>query len=682
MQALFLRVFTLSATVSLVLLPLLVLLPRIRHRYAPRTCYFLWLLLALRLLLPVELPTAAVTLTVPADPVVLPLSHPQAAAQPLPAQGEDTPADEGRGEASAPAAPQAVPSGRGEEPLSLTALAAWIWLGVGLGLLAWHALCYWLARRALCRGEKATPEAEGLLLEQCRALGMGSAPRLRVGRTDTPVMLGLFKPVIVLPQRPMDGEELALVFRHELLHRKRWDVAYKGLMLLCACVHWFNPLVWWLGREAGRNLELCCDEAVLQGAAPGARRRYGELLLQTAAGTSLPFSTRFGGGKGQLKDRLANLFVHKRNSAALVGLVLAAALLAGGLVACQGERRVSESEAMDLLAESLAYDGDTLSFTVPDVETPSHPWVIYLYGRAAMGVDNYRSAHYLEGVDWTPGETYTVPLGQEAASLVELSMDLTLGQTERTIDLLPYVQGIQAPVSTPSQAGPETTPAIPAGADAGDRPTIPEDVALGTEYLYDFRFSERYDARVSDPFSLSFPRTVDTGVPDNRLFLLARYQNEKAPSGEGTRDGEGMVPHMYRTYRYEFDGAGSLMVETDFYEPDGLEFVSYLWTDIAGAATGAQVGVGSGEGEILAAYPQDLYYLEPGMGLDPESPYDCGYVYQPFTAQSNDIRDITFYLQDGVVAAVEMTEPYELRYVYGYDRDWGLERADANRRGM
>ena len=174
-----------------------------------------------------------------------------------------------------------------------------------------------------------------------------------------------------------------------------------------------------------------------------------------------------------------------------------------------------------------------------------------------------------------------------------------------------------------------------------------------------------------------FTLTLPEGAPQSQLSLLARYQT--TAEGE-TWDGEGMVPHQYRTYRYGL-GSGTLVVKTDFYGPDNLEFISYLWTDLVGAQTGASVGVGSGEEELLAAYPQDLYYLEPGMGLDPESPYDCGYVYQPFTAESNDIRDITFYLQNGVVAAVELTEPYELRYVYGYDRDWGLAQADAKRSG-
>lgn len=463
MEGLFLRIFTLSASVSLVLLPLLALLPRLRHRYAPRTCYFLWLLLALRLLLPVEVSRPVFTVATPSEVVVLPPARGAVGAQPAPGGetgrtqvGPDQGSQGAGGPSVSPSAQMGAP-----QPLTLTALAAWVWLAVGAALLVWQVLGYWLARRALCRG--AVPvqgEEADLLAEQCRALGMGPVSLVRSEHTNTPVMLGLCKPVIVLPQGPMDREDLALVLRHELLHRKRWDVAYKGLMVLCTCVHWFNPLVWWLGREAGRNLELCCDDGVLQGGDAVARRRYGELLLRTAEGRALPFSTRFGGGKGQLKQRLSNLFEKKRNSAALVGVVLAAALLAGGLVACR-EGRVSESEAMDRLVASISYDGSTLSFTVPDVETPSHPWVIYLYGRAEMGPDNYRSTHYLEGEDWTPGETYTVPLGEEVPGMVELSMDLYLGQTERTIDLLPYLQRVSAPTSTP--AGPETAPATSSG---------------------------------------------------------------------------------------------------------------------------------------------------------------------------------------------------------------------------
>lgn len=76
MEALFLRVTVLSLTGSAVLLPLLLLSGRIHHRYAAKTCYFLWLLLALRLLLPFQfpLPQPAVTVETPVYPVSLPAS--------------------------------------------------------------------------------------------------------------------------------------------------------------------------------------------------------------------------------------------------------------------------------------------------------------------------------------------------------------------------------------------------------------------------------------------------------------------------------------------------------------------------------------------------------------------------------------------------------------------------------
>lgn len=106
--------------------------------------------------------------------------------------------------------------------------------------------------------------------------------------------------------------------------------------MLVNAVHWFNPLAWLMARESSRNVELCCDDDVLCHADGPTRKHYGEVLLRTAAGSTYPaFSTHFGSGKRQLKERLANLFQAKKNSAVLVCVMLAAALLAGGLVACE-----------------------------------------------------------------------------------------------------------------------------------------------------------------------------------------------------------------------------------------------------------------------------------------------------------------------------------------------------------
>ncbi len=73
MEMLFLRIVSLSLSCSAVLLPLLLLARRLHHRYAARTCYLLWLLLALRLVIPIQaaLPRPAVIVEAPSHAITL-----------------------------------------------------------------------------------------------------------------------------------------------------------------------------------------------------------------------------------------------------------------------------------------------------------------------------------------------------------------------------------------------------------------------------------------------------------------------------------------------------------------------------------------------------------------------------------------------------------------------------------
>ena len=138
--------------------------------------------------------------------------------------------------------------------------------------------------------------------------------------------------MLLLPQEECDP----LVVLHELNHLRRRDLEYKGLMMAACWLHWFNPLVWWMSRVAGRNLELCCDEDVAGKENSAFHHRYGRLLLECATeGAGPVLSSRFGSSKEELKARLTNLFVAKKRGRALVCLALACAVLAGGLVACE-----------------------------------------------------------------------------------------------------------------------------------------------------------------------------------------------------------------------------------------------------------------------------------------------------------------------------------------------------------
>ena len=349
MTTLFLRVFTVSATVSFLLLPLLLGRGRLEEKYAPRTRWGLWLVIAVVLLAapwlpkpkaPVVVEAPAYTLTLPAVPAQAPKIQPVppagGQAQPLsPSHGQTQPADPVQPGAQ-PGSPIQPNSSEMSQPatvqrpsVDLTALLAGVWLvGTALVLLR-QGGWYLLARRRLLRSSTPVTGLEPYAAE----LGLeGRVTFYHCKAIPGPMTLGVWRPAVLLPP---DGLAVAAL-RHELYHVKRRDVAYK-VFLLCACaLHWFNPLVWLMYRLADRDVEACCDAAVVAGHDSGYKRSYGELLLATAAEPqALPFTTSFGGEAEQMKARLTQLFRPGKQSKALVCLVLALAAVLGSLVACR-----------------------------------------------------------------------------------------------------------------------------------------------------------------------------------------------------------------------------------------------------------------------------------------------------------------------------------------------------------
>ena len=96
-----------------------------------------------------------------------------------------------------------------------------------------------------------------------------------------PMMLGYFRPMILLPETDYTPEEFMAVLLHERAHFRRGDTWYKLLLLLANAVHWFNPLVWWMVRMAQEDLELACDELVIRRQGSEFRRHYSSAILKT-----------------------------------------------------------------------------------------------------------------------------------------------------------------------------------------------------------------------------------------------------------------------------------------------------------------------------------------------------------------------------------------------------------------
>ena len=119
------------------------------------------------------------------------------------------------------------------------------------------------------RDSDEAPEAlQTVLAETAAGLGLRSKlPRLCL--TDTaqgPALCGLIRPVILLPRglsEHIEAESLRQVLRHELIHLQRWDLAWNLLQVCVQIAWWWNPLVWFANARIRSLREAAVDEAVM-----------------------------------------------------------------------------------------------------------------------------------------------------------------------------------------------------------------------------------------------------------------------------------------------------------------------------------------------------------------------------------------------------------------------------------
>jgi beta-lactamase regulating signal transducer with metallopeptidase domain len=144
----------------------------------------------------------------------------------------------------------------------------------------------------------------------------------------TPMLIGVFQPEIILPDREFTDTQLRVILLHELTHLRRQDVLVKWLSVFACAVHWFNPIVWLTRREIDRACELSCDETVIAGLGTVGRQTYGDTLIYVAAATKTPMAvltTTMCEEKKDLKERLGAIMKSRKHTRAVI--VMSAVLL-------------------------------------------------------------------------------------------------------------------------------------------------------------------------------------------------------------------------------------------------------------------------------------------------------------------------------------------------------------------
>lgn len=214
-----------------------------------------------------------------------------------------------------------------------------IWLMVALFFLAQRMVVYQRFVRSLRLGsipaDMELLERFGRMIEEKQVRG---TIELKINPlVSSPMLVGFFRPQVVLPTAELSEQDFYYTVLHELIHCRRKDLLYKWLVQFTICLHWFNPFAYLMGREINRACELACDEAVIQELDTDGKRAYGDTLLRAAA-VGGPCFTSLGTltmheSKRLLKGRLQSIVeYHKKPGwVRALSLELAVAIAVGAL---------------------------------------------------------------------------------------------------------------------------------------------------------------------------------------------------------------------------------------------------------------------------------------------------------------------------------------------------------------
>ena len=337
-------------TSSALILALLALRQLFRRTVSRRMQYALWLLVLVRLLVPVNVGTLAHNVLSAAEPVQAvveerldtPVLYVQDGTERRPAQL--LPGKESQGEPLSPPSGAAQTAPADEyytvtppyRTVTLSEALTYVWSAGMAGVGAWFLFTNLRFARALRKAR--TPYS----VEGCRY------PVYLVSALPSPCLFGVLRPAVYLNEKALQSPDaLRFVLAHEQTHARHLDPLWSLLRGVCLTVYWFDPLVWLaavLSREDG---ELACDEGTLRALGADERAAYGKTLLALVPVCDKPQNPLLGAttmtsGKRSLKERVTCIAENRQAKAVAVFAAVALAALVCAVSFTGSSRPLSE----------------------------------------------------------------------------------------------------------------------------------------------------------------------------------------------------------------------------------------------------------------------------------------------------------------------------------------------------
>lgn len=367
METFLLNLLKTSLLGSLAILAMLVLKPLWRERYRAKTRCWLWLALAAFLLLPVDfsVKNAPVQAAPPKDYTLF-VGTDKTTIQ----STDNLFGDMAEKSGQSPAAvrdtiiqrPVTNPEQKTTRYIPVTTILFYGYLAGAAAFLLYQGVSYALFRRTVRRWKRDVSRADyaSLLSDTARDLGVSAPEMIVCEAISTPAVTGLLRPRLLLPHEHYDVQELRYILRHELCHLKRRDMLLKLVLLAANAMHWFNPVVYLMLRQADEDIELACDSAATDGLELPERAAYSRTLLAAVQSSvrALPATTCFGGTVERLKRRITNVLgAQKKRGLGVVALVLALTLTAGCAVSWGNKNELSDPFGKSYTIADIVYIG-------------------------------------------------------------------------------------------------------------------------------------------------------------------------------------------------------------------------------------------------------------------------------------------------------------------------------------
>ncbi len=146
----------------------------------------------------------------------------------------------------------------------------------------------------------------------------------------TPFILGVFRPRIYLPSGMAQGDS-EYVITHEKYHIKRRDHLWKPLGFLILSVYWFNPILWLAYVLLCKDIELACDEKVIEELGTENKKAYAETLINCSVQRRLISACPVAFGETDVKNRIKSILSYKKPA---LWIIIISLLISGAVAVC------------------------------------------------------------------------------------------------------------------------------------------------------------------------------------------------------------------------------------------------------------------------------------------------------------------------------------------------------------